>query len=70
MEEITEQEAEKMIKEEKEKIKQIINKGGKVTDTIINKKDEEITMKKIEPVNGKDTSSRIIQNKNEITLNL
>lgn len=70
MEKIIEQEAKRMIEEGKEEIKQIINEGGKVIDTIINEKDKKTITRKIEPVNGKATSSSIIQNKNEITFNL
>lgn len=70
MEEITEQEVKRMIEEEKEEIKKIIDEGGKVIDTIITEKDKKTITRKIEPVNGKATSSSIIQTKNEITFNL
>lgn len=69
MEEITEQDVERMIEEGKEEIKQIINEGGKVIDIVINEKDKKTITRKIEPVNGKATSSSIIQTKNEITFN-
>ena len=68
MEEITEQEAKKMTEESKKEIKQIISKGGKITNTIIYEKDK-VTIIKIEPANGKTTSSNIIQNKDKIVIN-
>lgn len=68
MEEITEQEAQIMIEEGKEEIKQIINEGGKVTDTIIYEKDKITSIRKIEPVNGEATSSTTIQTKGAITI--
>lgn len=68
MEEITEQEAKKIIEEGKEEIKQIIAEGGKVIDIVINEKDKKTITRKIEPVNGKATSSTIVQTKSNITI--
>ena len=69
MEEITEKEANDMIKENKEEIKEILESGGKVTKTIIREKDKTTVITKIEPVEGKSTSSTVIQSKNEIIIN-
>ena len=60
MEELTEQ--------DREKIRKIINEGGKVTKTIIEEKDKTTTIMKIEPVNGEATSSTVIQNKDGISI--
>lgn len=68
MEEITEKEAKKITKEEKEKIKQIMDEGGKTINCITYEKDKITTTRKIEPVNGKDTSSTIIQTKDRINI--
>lgn len=44
-------------------------KDGKITKTIIEEKDKLTTITKIEPVEGKSTSSKISLTKNEITIN-
>ena len=69
MEEITEKEANDMIKENKEEIKEILESGGKVTKTIIREKDKTTVITKIEPVEGKSTSSKIVIAKDEIIIN-
>lgn len=69
MEQITQEEADRLIEEGKEEIRKIIDEGGKVTDTIIYEKDKVTTRRKIEPVEGESTSSRIIQAKDEIVIN-
>ncbi len=68
MEQITQKEAEEMIEKDKEEISKIIDNGGKVITTIIYEKDKVTTIKRIEPVNGKPTSSKVIQTKESITL--
>lgn len=69
MEVITEQEAKNLIEQSKKETKQILAEGGKVTKTNIEEKDKTITNIKIEPVEGKSTSSTVIQTANEITIN-
>lgn len=69
MERISEEEADKLIEEGKGEIRKILDEGGKVTDTIIREKDKTTTIRKIEPVNGKPTSSTIIQTKDDIKIN-
>lgn len=69
MEAITEQEANNLIEQSKKETKQILAKGGKVTKINIEEKDKTITNTKIEPVEGKSTSSTIIQTINKITFN-
>ena len=61
VEEITQKQADEMIKQGKEEIEKIIADGGKVTKTIIYEKDKVTTMVKIEPVNGKITRSKVIK---------
>lgn len=56
------------MEEEKKKVKQIIDAGGKVIDTIIYEKDKNTITRKIEPVNGEPTSSTTIQTKDSINL--
>ena len=68
MEEITEQEARDLIEQEKEKINQILESGGKIIKTVIQEKDKTTTITKIEPVEGKSTSSTVVQTKDEITI--
>jgi len=41
----------------------------KVTDIIIRKEDKEISIHKEKPVEGKSTSSKIVQTVNDITVN-
>ena len=69
MEVITEQEAKNLIEQSKKETKQILAEGGKVTKTNIEEKDKTITNIKIGPVEGKSTSSTVIQTANEITIN-
>ena len=70
MQEITQEEADKIEKDNEEKIRKIINNGGKVIDTIIREKDKITTIKRIEPVNGKPTSSKIETTKDVINLQM
>ena len=69
MEKISQEEADKLIKQGKEEMKQIIENGGKMTKTIIEEKDKTTTITKIEPVEGKSTSSKIVIAKDEIIIN-
>ena len=69
MQKITEQEANNLIEQSKEKIKQILDAGGKVIKTVIEEKDKTTIITKIEPVGGKATSSEILQNKDKIIIN-
>lgn len=69
MEQITQEEADRLIEEGKEEIRKIIDEGGKVIDTIIHEKDKATTMRKIEPVEGESTSSKIVQTTDEIIFN-
>lgn len=69
MEVITEQEAKNLIEQSKKETKQILAEGGKVTKTNIEEKDKTTIITKIEPVEGKSTSSTVIQTANEITIN-
>ena len=68
MEAISEEEAKRLIEEGKEELQKIINDGGKITDIIIREKDKITHINKIEPVNGKATSSKTIQTKGEINI--
>ncbi len=70
MELITQKEAYKIMKKDKEEISKIIDNGGKIIDTIIYEKDKVTTIKRIEPVNSKPTSSKVIQTKECITLQI
>ena len=69
MKTITEQEANNIIEKSKKEIKEIIEAGGKVIKTVIREKDKTTVITKIEPVEGKSTSSTVIQSKNEIIIN-
>ncbi len=69
MEVITEQEAKNLIEQSKKETKQILAEGGKVTKTNIEEKDKTTIITKIEPVEGKSTSSTVIQTAKEITIN-
>ncbi len=69
MKTITEQEANDIIEKSKKEIKEIIEAGGKVIKTVIREKDKTTVITKIEPVEGKSTSSTVIQSKNEIIIN-
>ena len=69
MEKISQEEADKLIKQGKEEMKQIIENGGKVTRTTIEEKDKTTVITKIEPVEGKPTSSKIVIAKDEIIIN-
>ena len=69
MEIITEEQYKAEMDMNREEIQRILNEGGKVTDTIIYEKDKITTTRKIEPVNGKATSSIITQTANKISLN-
>ena len=66
--EISQKEADELIKQGKEEMKQIIESGGKVTRTIIEEKDKTTIITKIEPVEGKSTSSTVVQTKDEIVI--
>ena len=69
MEIITEEQYKAEMDMNREEIQRILNEGGKVTDTIIYEKDKITTTRKIEPVNGKATSSTITQTANKISFN-
>lgn len=69
MEIITEEQYKAEMDMNREEIQKILNEGGKVTDTIIYEKDKVTTTRKIEPVNGKATSSIITQTANKISFN-
>lgn len=69
MKEITEQEASNLIKQGKEETKKLLERGGKVIKTTIEEKDKTTTITKIEPAEGKSTSSTVIQTTNEIIIN-
>lgn len=68
MEIITEEQYKAEMDMNKEEIQRILNEGGKVTDTIIYEKDKVTTTRKIEPVNGKATSSSMVQTIEGISL--
>lgn len=69
MEQITQEEADRLIEEGKEETRKIIDEGGKVIDTIVYEKDKVTTLRKIEQVNGESTSSKIVQTKDGIIFN-
>ena len=69
MKKISQEEADKLIKQGKEEMKQIMENGGKVTRTTIEEKDKTTVITKIEPVEGKSTSSKIVIAKDEIIIN-
>lgn len=66
MEKITEQQNEEIIKQSRQEIEKIIEDGGKITKTIIEEKGKRTEIIKIEPVNGKATSSKMITTKDGI----
>ena len=68
MKQISQEEANKIIKQSKKEIKQIIEDGGKVTKTTIKEKNKTTIITKIEPVEGKPTSSKIVTTKDGITI--
>lgn len=68
MRQINENESRDLIEQEKEKLREVINAGGKVIDTIIYENDKITTIRKIEPVNEKSTCSKIITKKDEISI--
>lgn len=49
--------------------KKALENGKKITKTIIEEKDKLTTITRIEPVEGKSTSSKISLTKNEIIIN-
>lgn len=67
MERISKKEMNKLLEENKEKVQEIINAGGKVTDITIYKKDRITIIKKIKPVNQKAFGIKVTQTKSEIT---
>ena len=69
MEKITDEEAKKIIEQDKKEMQKIIEEGGKITKSIIEDKNKITIITKVEPVNGEATSSTIIQNKDNITIN-
>lgn len=69
MEQISEEEAKRLLEEGKEEFRRILDEGGKITDTIIREKEKVTIIKKIEPVNGEATSSTLVQTKGEIIIN-
>lgn len=68
MEEVKTQNVENVVVEEKAKLKKILEDGGKITDTTIREKDKITTIRKIEPVNGEPTSSKMVTTIDEITI--
>lgn len=66
MKKISEEEAKELIEQNKQEVKQILEEGGKIIKTIISEKDKDTIITKIEPVEGKPTSSKIIITKNRI----
>lgn len=68
MEQISQEEANKIIEQGKKEMKQIIEDGRKVTKTVIEEKDKTTTITKIEPVEGKPTNSKIVTTKDGITI--
>ena len=69
MESISEEQANELIKQGKEEVKNMIKNGRKVTITTIEEKDKVTTITKIEPVENKSTSSTVIQTEDEININ-
>lgn len=69
MESISAKQANELIKQGKEEVKEIIKKGGKVSKTVVEEKDKTTTITKIEPVEDKSTSSTVIQTEDEININ-
>lgn len=69
MKEISEEQANELIKQGEEELRNIIKDGGKVIKTVVEEKDKTTTITKIEPVEGKSTSSTVVQTKDEITIN-
>lgn len=57
-----------LTEEEKEKLRNVINVGGKFIKTVIEEKDKTTTIVKAEPVDEKPTGTRIIQTGDGITL--
>lgn len=68
MEQISQEEADRLIEEGKEETRKILNEGGKVIDTIIYEKDKVTTIRKIKQVNGESTSSKTVTTKDGITV--
>lgn len=69
IEKITEKEVQNILEEDKKRMQQILKDGGKITNTIIYEKDKITTIRKIEPVKEKPTSSIIIQKVDEFVIN-
>ncbi len=69
MESISEEQANELIKQGKEEVKNMIKNGRKVIITTIEEKDKVTTITKIEPVEDKSTSSTVIQTEDEININ-
>lgn len=65
---ISENESRDLIEEEKEKIREVINAGGKFIKTVIEEKNKTTMVSKLKPVDEKPTGTRIIQTKDSITL--
>lgn len=68
MEEITEQEANNLIEQEKERINKILEYGGKFIKIVIEEKDKTTIITKIEPVGAKATSSTVVITKDEMNI--
>lgn len=60
---ITEQEVQEILEKDKKRIQQVLSDGGKITDTTIYEADKITTIRKIESVKEKPTSSIIIQSR-------
>ena len=69
MERISQKQADEMIKQGREEIRLILEQGGKVTKTVIEEKGKTTTTVKIELPNGESSSSTIVQNREDITIN-
>lgn len=65
---ISENESRDLIEEEKEKIREVINAGGKFIKTVIEEKNKTTMVSKLKPVDKKPTGTKIIQTKDSITL--
>lgn len=68
MKQISQEEANKIIEQGEKEMKQMIDDGGKITKTTIEEKNKKTIIIKMEPVDGKATSSKIVTTKDGITI--
>ena len=68
MKQISQEEANKIIEQGEKEMKQMIDDGGKITKTTIEEKNKKTIIIKMEPVDGKPTSSKIVTTKDGITI--